>query len=192
MKRKMLILGLAMACGTACAQQGTIAAPNPQATQPVPAHRQIAAENVDTKSPVTIAEARATFKKLIANIPAVTGKPVPTSQGPLPDSTKPITREDLLSEFDFIYNMVRPEFKFTPRAVWYDPKVVTVRSAASKKILDRMIKMGFVARVCPLATSKTDTISLDDFAYTVGYFMNRLGELTHMPEPANTPILEPG
>lgn len=192
MKRKMLLLGLALVSGGAYAQQGVVPPTATGSNAPVAPRKQMPAVAVDTKTPVTDAEARATFKKVIANLPSITGKPIPNGMGPLPDSSKPITREDMLAELDFVFNLVKPEFKFTPRTVWYDPKVITVKNGASKKILDKMIKWGCVARVCPLATSKADTISLDDFAYTVGYFVTRLGDLTHMPEPKNTPILEPG
>jgi hypothetical protein len=180
----MLLLGLVLVGSVAQAQE--------TATPPAPMHKQAPVATVDTKTPVSEAEARATFKKIVANIPAIIGKSITIGQGPIPDSTKPVTKDELLAEFDFLYNSVKPEFKYTPQPVWYDPKVITIRNSSSKKTIDKMIKWGFVARVCPLATSKTETISLDDFAYTVGFFVSRLGELTHMPEPKNTPILEPG
>ena len=145
-----------------------------------------------TPGPVTDAEARATFKRVIANLPALAGKPYSISLEPIPDDVKPVTRESVVLEFMRIYSEMSPSFKFTPRPVWYDVGLVTIKTGAARKALDLFIKDGFVGRVAPLATSKTDSLSVDDFGDALGFFVSRLADLTHMPDPEYTPILEPG
>src|SRR5579862_3438373 len=107
---------------------------------------------VDSNAPVTEAEAKATFKKVDDNLASIVGKPVSAPAIELGDSTKPVTREAVITEFGHIFNAMSPSFKFTPRSVWYDPKVITIQSPALRKTLDKLIKQGFVSRVCPLVT----------------------------------------
>jgi len=154
------------------------------------AHNPKPSPAVDSKAPVTEAEARATFKKIVSNLPSMTGKPVNLAPGQLGESSKPVTREEVLLEFNRIYNGAAPCFKFTPRSVWFDPSLLTVKSGPARKILERLIKEGFIGRVCPLATAQTETMSIDDFAYAVAYFVSRIADLTHLPDTKFTPILQ--
>jgi hypothetical protein len=175
-----LAIGLSLAAGAFAQEAG----PSTHKTKQAPA--------VDTATPVTEAEARATFKKVVANLDSLVGKDLIPATTQLADSTKPVTREAVINEFGHIYSAMSPSFKFTPRAIWYDPNQITIKSPALRKTLDTLIKQGFVSRVCPMVTSKVDTMSIDDFSYTLGVFVSRLADLTHMPDTKFTPILVPG
>ncbi len=163
--------------------------PTPRPTHPAPprVERQLPPEST---VPVTQSEAKEVFKKVVAHLPSLTSKALNAGPDAIPATSKPVTRQEVLAEFDRIYAASKPAFKFTPRPLWYDPSVLALKDRASRKILDHLIHDGFVARVGTIATAKVDTLTPAEFGDSVGYFVARLADLVHMPDTKFTPILE--
>ena len=139
--------------------------------------------------PVTKDEAKKVFTQVDTAIVRV----MPTLKAPpshLSGAT-PITREEVVDQFYRIFEMSKPEFKFTPKKVGYDASVLTIKPKATREKLENLISWGCVDRVGVLATSKKDTMGVLEFGDAVGLMLSRVAELTHMPDPKFTPDLEP-
>lgn len=173
-----LIAAAAVACTSACGQEALGHKQKPVPTASVPA------------APVTQAEAKATFTHVQSSLSSVAGKPMTFAPSALTASSKPVTRQQVLAEMDRLYKGAKPYFKMTPKPVWYDPSVFTIKGGTARPILERMVKGGFVSRVGVLATSKQDTLSPFDFGDSVGIFVSRLAENCHLPSTEYSPYLE--
>jgi len=101
------------------------------------------------------------------------------------------TREQILAHFSAMYQASEAKFKFTPPPLKPAPEVISLKGA-DRNLLVKMEVLGLVDRYGPLATSKIDGLTLREFGDTVGYFMARIAELTHMPSVKFSPYLEPG
>lgn len=139
--------------------------------------------------PVTKDEAKKVIDQvdsaLVAVMPAVK-----KSESPLAGS-QPVTRAEVVSEFNRIFEAAKPEFKFTPRRVSYDASLLTLKDAGAKSRLQSLIAWGCVDQVGPLATSSKDTLGVLEFGDAVGFLLARVAQLSHMPDPKFTPSLEP-
>jgi hypothetical protein len=145
----------------------------------------------DSAGPVTEAEARATMLKVQAALSSVAQHPMTFSPCTIPDSSKPVTRAEVIVEFDRLYKGAKPYFKYTPRATWFDPSVLSIKPGTpARPMLELLVKQGFVPRVSLLATSKQDTLSIYDFGDTVGIFVSRVADVCHMPSPKWSPYIE--
>ena len=102
----------------------------------------------------------------------------------------PVTREEIIGQFTKIFVATKPEFKFTPKRVSYDPALLTVKDKSSRAELQTLIAWGCVDKVGLLATAPKDTMGVLEFGDAVGLFTARLAELTHMPDPKYSPDLE--
>jgi hypothetical protein len=145
----------------------------------------------DSTAPVTQSEARATMAKVQASLSAVAGHSMSFAPSTIPDSSQPVTHEQVITEFDRLYKGAKPYFKFTPHPVWYDPSVFSVKSGSpARPMLELLVKQGFIPRVSLLATSKQDTMSIYDFGDTVGLFVARVADVCHLPSPKWSPNIE--
>lgn len=143
------------------------------------------------KGPVTQAEAKVTFDHVVACLETVTKKHIAFAPSTLKPTSKPVTREQVLLEMNRLYKATQPYFKVTPKALWYDASLLTIKKGTqARPILETLIKEGFVSRVCPLSTSKEDTMTIEDFGDTVGVFVSRTADLAHMPTPRFSPYIE--
>ncbi|HEY3779845.1 MAG TPA: hypothetical protein VGL56_02085 [Fimbriimonadaceae bacterium] len=149
------------------------------------------ANTEDSAAPVTEAEARATMLRVQAALSSVAQHPMSFGACTIPDSSKPVTHAEVIEDFGRIYKGAKPFFKFTPRAVWFDPAVLSTKSGSpARPTLELLVKQGFVPRVSLLATSKTDTMSIFDFGDTVGIFVARVADVCHLPSPKWSPNIE--
>ncbi len=103
---------------------------------------------------------------------------------------KPITRQEIVDEFDRIFRMCKPGFKFTPRKVSYNPTLLTIKDKPTRSKLQNLISWGCVDKVGVLATAKKDTVGVLEFGDAVGFLTARVAELTHMPDPKFSPDLQ--
>jgi hypothetical protein len=143
-----------------------------------------------TNAPVTEAEARATF----ARAEMVLQKALHLTRTPpaldIPSASAPVHREQVIAEMAKVYDYVRPKITMTPAPVKYDPAVLKVSHSASDT-LNRFVRLGAVARVGPLATGPSDTLTVPQFGDAIGFFLARIAELTHLPSNKWTPELTP-
>src|SRR3569832_925583 len=53
--------------------------------------------------------------------------------------TKPVTRAEVVNEFDRIFQMAKREFKFSPRKVTYEPALLTIKDKPTRDKLQKLI-----------------------------------------------------
>lgn len=139
--------------------------------------------------PVTKDEANLIFAKvneaIVRAIPDL--KPAATHLA----GSAPVTREEVVDQFDRIFRMAKPEFKFTPKKVTYDPKILTIKDKATRVKLQNLIAWGCIDRVGILATARKNTMGVLEFGDAIGLLTARVAELTHMPDPRFSPELQP-
>jgi len=144
---------------------------------------------VMSPQPVTKTEAG----KVFAQAGSAIAKVMPTLKAPSERlaGTKPVTREEVIGQFDKLFQMAKPEFKFTPKKVSYDATLLTIKDPAARAKLQNLIAWGCVDKVGYLATANKGTLGVTEFGDSVGFLLSRLAELTHMPDPEFTPDLQP-
>ncbi len=143
-------------------------------------------------SAVRVSEVNATLTKYERVIRKVLGLPGSSAPTPSKDQ-KPATRAQIISGLNRLFEMTKPEFKMTPRDTKYDANQFSIpRGNATRPMLEKLVKWGFVGKVSPLATSKTDTLTLSEFGDTMGLFLSRIADLTHTPNTKFSPYLQGG
>lgn len=143
-------------------------------------------------SPVRVSEVNTTLLKYERVIRKVLGLPGASAPAPSNDQ-KAATRGQILNGLNRLFEMSKPEFKITPRDTKYDGNLISLpRGSSSRAIAEKLIKWGFVGKVSPLATSKSDTLSLAEFGDTMGLFLSRVADLTHTPNTKFSPYLQGG
>jgi len=159
-----------------------------QDTQPGKAKPYEPRKIVLSPEPVTKTEASKVLlqvdQAIVKVMPRLKAAPVHLS------GANPVTREEVVDQFDKIFQMAKPEFKFTPRKVTYDPNLLTIKDKATRMKLEKLIAWGCVDKVGMLATSPKDTLGVLDFGDAVGLMTSRVAELTHMPDPKFSPDLQ--
>lgn len=154
---------------------------SPSAKKPAPAA---------AAGPVTIGEVHASIEKLETAIRRVV---LSNSQAPMSHGTaenRPATRTEVLAEFWRLYQLAKPNFKFTPRPVALQAKSITVAADdGMRKPLETMIKHGFVGKVSPLAAGTGPNMTLEDYGDALGFFLARIGDLTHTPSARWSPYM---
>lgn len=143
-----------------------------------------------TNTPVTEGEAQAVFRKMEKAMKTVLNVSPPSSSALKPNGTGPITRDLVVVEFAKMYDLAKPKFRFMPTPVQFDPKRLTIADAHNRASLEKLIRLGFVAKVGPLAAGTSPTISALDFGDAIGFFMARMAELTHTPSTKWSPYLQ--
>jgi hypothetical protein len=140
--------------------------------------------------PVTEAEARVTFNRISQALHSVTKVKAKFPLSNLGDSSQPVSREAIILQMNRIYEAAKPYFKINPTPVPYDPAVLSVKKGTEARVaLEKLVKGGFIPRVCVLATSSSDTIAPEEFGDTIGLFAARIADVTHMPNAEYSPYL---
>jgi len=163
-------------------------APGHENTSKQPAASHPPAAPVVDKVPVTASEARATFAKAETVMRTTFKLPAANGSSAIPAGASPVRREQVVAEMARLVGVIQPKFKLTPRAVRYDPKVLKM-AAPQFANLNRLISMGAVARIGPVAVGPTNSLTIAEFGDAVGFFMARMAELTHQPSGKWTPWL---
>ena len=155
-----------------------------------PRAKKVNVAGVDTKSPVTRAEAAAVFARArkVINKSRIAAVP---EKSTIATDAKTVTREEVILEMAKIFEGSKKAVKFMPAPTKYDPKVLKAGSAGSKAALQKLITWGFIAPVGALATGPKPGLSIQQFGDAVGFFMARMADVTHMPSPRWSPYLQP-
>lgn len=142
-------------------------------------------------APVTQAEARDFMGRVQNAVVAVNKLKDPTPVR-FVNNSNPVTREEVVLEFDRIMTMTKPSFSYKPKLGPVNPKVIKLKSAEAQKAAVKLAEWGFVDRVGPLLTSSTDTLTPTQFGDAVGFFLARIAELTHITSVKFSPYLNDG
>jgi hypothetical protein len=182
MVRTILVLSLlgCLALAQEPPQQGLNKAQRPQASAQ------------GSGAPVTQAEARAVFERAERIIREITKSEATVAPIALPAATAPLTRQQAINEFARLYEVTRPKFKLTPRAVRVDEKVLKASDAVVRARLSQLVRAGAVANYGPLAAGPAETMTVQEFGDALGFFLARMAEMTHMPSPRWSPPLMGG
>lgn len=150
--------------------------------------RRIAAAAV-ANSPVTAAEVADAAAKLERAMKGV----IPAFRAPRPmplTGSRPATREEVLRQYRRLFDAARPHFRLKPAPTRFDPAMFTVTDPATRESLTLLVRWGFVSRQGVLASSDKPTLSLREFGDTMGFFIARLAEVTHIPSTRWSPYLQ--
>ena len=141
-------------------------------------------------SKVTVADMNKAFAKLegaVRNACGISGKKKPAAIG---SATVEATREQVVLEFDRLYELAKPHFKFTPHKIKFDATMLTIKKGTPARTkLDKLIAWQCVAKVGPLAASLTPTLTLEEFGDAIGFFAARMADLTHTPSGKWSPYM---
>lgn len=162
------LLALSLVCG-AFAQDDAMKKHEPRAVK-------------TSETPVSQSEARSTFVRAETVMRKVLGMPATTkSSVSIPSGAKAVTRAQVVAELNRLYQTIRPKVKVTPRPVSFDASVVRFADAKQKANLLALVKMGAVAKLGPIVTGSTETLTVPQFGDAVGFFMSRMAYMTHLP-----------
>jgi hypothetical protein len=154
-------------------------------------HKKGQAVNPASGGPVTQAEALAVFQraeKVLRSVVKIRGG----SATKLSAAKAPVKRAQVIQEMDRLFALAKPAFKLTPKRVKLTGVAFTVKDSAALTSVKRLASWGFVARLGPIATSSSDTLSVTEFGDAIGFFLLRMSELTHMPSTKWSPYLQSG
>ncbi len=143
--------------------------------------------SVSSQSPVTQAEAEATFTKVGSVYLSLLHLNPPKFNVKSP--AIPVTRSDVILMLSKLYQIAEPKFIVTPTPVKVDMPRVKVDSPAAKSECLKLIQKGCVANYSRLATGPGTTLTVYEFGDAVGIFLARIAEMTHMPSSKWTPYL---
>lgn len=110
---------------------------------------------------------------------------------PMPKSSNPATRSEILVRMIRIVDELKGEFRFTPKRIPYDASTLTVKAPARAQV-ERLIAWGFVAKTSPLVTGSQETLNPFEFGDALGLFIARMSDLTHTPSPKWSPYMSGG
>jgi len=112
---------------------------------------------------------------------------------PMPGrSTKdkaPASRSSLLLEFKRLYELAKPSFRFMPPKLPVDTRAKASSETANRALFE-LVSGGFVSPVGPIAVGPGESMKLEDFADSVGFFVARIADLTHTPTRKYSPYLQ--
>lgn len=143
---------------------------------------------VATNAPVTQAEAKVAFtrtERVLRTALNLSG----SSTSPLGVSGKPITRAQVVGEFNRLYKLVLPNAKLTPRPVKFDSARLRMTGTSRMELL-KLVKLGAIAPVGPVAAGPKDSLTVAEFGDALGFFLSRMAEITHTPSRKWTPALQ--
>lgn len=147
--------------------------------------------NIST-SVVTVEEVIKTMRRCEKAVRAVLHLKPATAPGLPADKAKPASRELVVDQFYRIFEVAKPEFKFTPRPLSFDKKLIKPPTTKSREKLEKLISFGAVSASGPLATSTKDTLTIQQFGEATGLMLARLAELTHTPDSKFSPYMNQG
>lgn len=139
-------------------------------------------------APVTVAEVYATVDRLETAIRKVVLREKATYTPRKVGADRPATRPEIIAEFYRLYLSAKPKFKFTPRPVPYNAKLFTISSEA-REPLEKLVKTGFIGKVAPVATGTGPGLTIEEYGDALGFFMARIGDLTHTPSSKWSPYM---
>ena len=141
---------------------------------------------------VRVSEVSASFVRVAKAIKAVLGVSVkPSKLGGEHDGEA--TRAQIISEMSRLVESVRGSLTYTPTWVQFDAKLIKSRNdKGAVTNLSGLIKWGYVGPVSTLATGPAKGISIEDFGDALGFFIERLSDLTHTPRVKWSPYLMTG
>ncbi len=138
--------------------------------------------------PVTEAEAMGVILKVEDVMGKVLGvKAPPRSLRPW-SKTKAMSRAAIIDEFDRLFALAKPQFKYTQDPQTFDKAQLKAPAPQLAK-LEKLIAFGLVAPVGPLATGPGDTLKLREFGDAIGYLISSVASLTHTPSSRWSPYL---
>ncbi len=138
--------------------------------------------------PVTEAEGMGVILKVEDVMGKVLGvKPPARSLRPW-NKTKAMTRAAMIDEFDKLFALAKPQFKYTQDPQTFDKSLLKAPAPQLVK-LEKLIAAGVVAPLGPLATGPGDTMKLREFGDAIGYFITSIASLTHTPSSRWSPYL---
>ncbi len=140
-------------------------------------------------APVSLSEAKGTFVRVDKMLRRALKLDSTDSSVRIGEGVAAVHRPQIVAEMTRILVLVGPSMKFTPRPVVFDARVLRLSDAKQLANLKRLIKLGAVARVGPLATGPEETMTPHDFGDAVGFFVARIAQMTHMPSNKWTPWL---
>lgn len=140
--------------------------------------------------PVTLSEVFVTIERVEAGVRRIVlGQNTPVAPRKVAQD-RPATRSEIIAEFYRVYLAAKPKFKFTPKAVKYDARLLSIPSTESvRKPLEAMVRNGFVGKVSPLAAGATPNLTITEYGDALGFFMARIGDLTHTPSSKWSPYM---
>lgn len=138
--------------------------------------------------PVTQAEAYGVFSRAAQMLSSVLNVKIDEPSKPA-QPQQPVTRLQVIENFYRLFEASKSKFRFTPKPVSVDKKRLNVKDSIVNQHIQKMIAFGTVAPVGPLATGPKETLSVQEFSEALGFFLVRMAELTHMPEPKWSPPL---
>jgi hypothetical protein len=140
-------------------------------------------------APVTKAEARKVLDKawsvLQKGLKLAGGSPVKL----VADAT-PITKNEILAEFDLLVKASAASFKRSPRPSSFD--AARFRADGNSTLISGLVIRGLVMPLGPLVTGQNGPVSTAEFGDAVGVLMARLADLCHTPSTRYSPNLMPG
>jgi hypothetical protein len=146
------------------------------------------AANAQSTAPVTKGEMSRVMAKVEPVAALMFGIKIPARE--ITSSKSPVTRVEFIAELDRLFNLAKPKFVYTPRALPFDQKIIDDRnSPASAKILTKFAKWGAIGPVAPIVTGSDAGLNPREFGDTLAYFVLRLSALTHQPVAGQTPDL---
>ena len=151
-----------------------------------PSHKAAEAAIEDIR-PVTAREASSALRRMTGLFERVNGSKLGTV-GIVP-ADRPATRTEIVLELDRIFRSASPNFRFTPAPTKYDPALFRI-DASQRPALARLVTVGCVAKIGPLAVGPTSGLTPKEFGDALGMFMARLAQMSHLPSPKWTPMLQ--
>ena len=146
------------------------------------------AKTVVSTAPVTQAEAEATFVRIRGLFKTVLHVSV-SSGGISKSSGSSVTKAQVVAELSRLYRAAEPSFTMTPRKASVDTARVVAENPQTKSSLITLIEVGFVGNFGPLATMPKATLSVSEFGDSLGFFLSRISDCTHVPSTKWTPYL---
>lgn len=139
---------------------------------------------------VTLPELYATIERLELGVRRVvlSSAQAPVSRKDVPNRVA--KRTEITAEFWRLFQLAKPHFKFTPKAVAYRQNLLSIPATdPQRKALETMIRFGFIGKVAPLATSSAPSLSIPEYGDALGYFIARMSDLTHTPSAKWSPYM---
>lgn len=136
---------------------------------------------------VTAIEAREAFTRLGALFKRTSALPMGTTA--IPAANRPATRAEIVAEMARLAKASEPAFRFVPAPVPHDARLFNV-AAAQRSTLDRLVTWGCVARIGPLAVGPGTSLTPSQFGDALGFFAARIAQMSHLPSPKWTPMLQ--
>lgn len=145
----------------------------------------------DTK-PISNAEARQVLSRMDALLWKALELKVPVPSPTLPLNSQPVSRSAIVRELSKSFSAIKPEVKFTPPAVVFSEGSLSFSDKPTKTQAIELIRWGLLAKVGPIVTGKSTNLSVAEFGDSVGFFVARICDITHVPAARWTPYLGGG